>query len=224
MKSFFIKYKAYIAFSLAFLCAMALGYFVQLGRIRRDLSEAEAQTQAFITESDTVRSEEPPVRVLPEAFPDTGYPEEPLVTEETVTTASDIAFQPAPPINGSLSKGYSEKPVYSVTLDDWRSHEAIDVAASEGDTVCAVDAGTVTDIGQDPLFGVFVRIRHCDGFESFYANLHGEVTVSEGQTVEKGHPVGYIGTTALIEQSEVPHLHFELFKEGKHVRPGDYIK
>lgn len=74
------------------------------------------------------------------------------------------------------------------------------------------------------LLGVYVRINHNNGMESLYANLHTETTVTEGQAVETGHQLGYVGKTSVLEQAEAEHLHFELIKDGKKVNPKEYIK
>lgn len=223
--SFFKRSKAYIAFTLCFILAVAAGYSYQKRRILEENRTAE-QTQAFVTEGEDRAVEEPPrPEILPEAFPNSTYtPEPPVTNDETLPTAKNAGFSPSVPLAGALSKSYSKTPLYSLTLDDWRSHEAIDIAAEEGDVVHAIEQGTVTAVGRDPLLGVYIRLRHADGFESLYANLHSEITVIEDQEIEKGHIIGYIGSSSIAEQAEVPHLHFELFKDGSRVDPKDYIK
>lgn len=223
--SFFKRYKAYIAFTLCFILAVSFGYTYQKNHILEENRAAE-QTQAFVTEGEDRAVEEVNhPQMLPEAFPDSTYtPEPPVTLDEKLPTAKNAGFSPSMPVTGALSKGYSTTPLYSLTLDDWRSHEAIDIAADEGDVVHAIEQATVTAVGRDPLLGVYIRLQHEDGFESLYANLHSEITVIEGQNIEKGHIIGYIGSSSLAEQAEVPHLHFELLKDNLHVDPRDYIQ
>lgn len=237
IKSFFSAHKAYIAAGLCFTAALISGYMIQKNEIKKENMTSD-ETQAFITEAN---DEEvlPPAevsvsekaasdsakRVLPEAFPDDGTREE-IVTKDdpALATAKTDAFSPAMPLSGTVKKSYSVSPVYSVTLDDWRSHEAIDISADEGDSVVSSEKGTVTKVGRDPLLGVYVKIDHNNDFESLYANLHTETTVQEGQEIEKGHQIGYVGRTSVLEQADSPHLHFELLKDGKKVNPKEYIK
>ena len=202
---FIKRFKAYIAFTLCFILALATGYSYQKRRIIEENRAAE-QTQAFVTESED-RAIEPSSRpqILPEAFPHSTYTPEPLVTpDEDLPTAKNAGFSPSMPLSGALSKGYSTTPLYSLTLDDWRNHEGLDIAGDEGDVVHAIEEGTVTAVGRDPLLGVYIRLHHDNDFESLYANLHSEVTVIEGQTIEKGHSIGYIGSSACSAMDEEP--------------------
>lgn len=234
MKKFFARYKGVIAAMLCFTAAVAAGYMIQKKQIERDIASSEEE-EAFVARSkeaasdvelETERETENRPRALPEAFPDDGE-REPLVTKEEaealLSSATD-EFAPVMPIEGAVTKSFSSAPLYSVTLDDWRSHEALDISAEEGDAVTSVEKGRVSALGTDPLLGVYVRIDHGNGFESLYANLHTELTVTEGQSVEVGHRIGYVGKTSVLEQAEAEHLHFELRKDGINVNPKEYIK
>lgn len=242
IKSFFRAHKAYIAAGLCFTAALISGYMIQKNEIKKE-NMASDETQAFITEandekvlpssdssgSDSSRAQKTTSNyskvTLPEAFPDDGTREE-LVTKDDpfLSVAKTNSFSPQMPLSGTISKGYSVSPVYSVTLDDWRSHEAVDISSDEGDSVSSIEKGTVTGVGRDPLLGVYVKIDHQNGFESLYFNLHTETTVQEGQEIEKGHQIGYVGRTSVLEQADSPHLHFELKKDGKKINPKEYIK
>lgn len=227
MKNFFMRYKGIAAALLCFAAAVTAGYMIQKNEIEK--ANALEREKAFTAKSSVQEAEsEPsvaPPRVLPEAFTD-DTASEPIVTEEELSlpTAAENTFSPSMPLPGTVIKGFSSSPLYSVTLDDWRSHEAVDISGAEGDGVFAIEGGTVTAVGRDMLLGVYVRINHNNGMESLYANLHTETTVTEGQTVEAGHQLGYVGKTAVLEQAEVEHLHFELIKDGKKVNPKEYIK
>ncbi len=226
MKNFFMRYKGVVAALLCFAAAVTAGYMIQKNEIEK--ANALEEEKAFVAKSSAREAESTPPdtpRVLPEAFPDDAAPE-PIVTEEELSlpTAAENAFSPAMPLSGTVIKGFSSSPLYSVTLDDWRSHEAVDISGAEGDGVFAIEGGTVTAVGRDMLLGVYIRINHNNGMESIYANLHTETTVTEGQAVEAGHQLGYVGKTAVLEQAEDEHLHFELIKDGKKVNPKEYIK
>ncbi len=234
-KRFLKKYTTVIAASLCFISALIGGYVIQKNEIEKENLIAN-ETQAFITESEdkeVLQKEEGKGQdkkgntiIIPEAFPDDGN-REPIVTEEDVLSspvASLKSFNPVMPVSGGLSKSFSENPLYSVTMDDWRSHEAIDITCQEGENVYAAEKGTVTKVGIDSLMGVYIRIDHQNGFETIYSNLHPETTVCEGQEINKEHQIGYVGSTSILEQEESPHLHFELLKDGKRVNPTEYIK
>jgi murein DD-endopeptidase MepM/ murein hydrolase activator NlpD len=62
-----------------------------------------------------------------------------------------------------------------------------------------------------------VRIDHGGGWETQYSHLRsGSVSVRPGDRVEAGTPLGLIG---LSGQTEFPHLHFTLRKDGVEIDP-----
>jgi murein DD-endopeptidase MepM/ murein hydrolase activator NlpD len=42
--------------------------------------------------------------------------------------------------------------------------------------------------------------------------------------VEQGQAIGTVGESASFEVSEVPHLHFEIYKDGESVNPTTLLK
>ena len=48
-------------------------------------------------------------------------------------------------------------PVFSFTMQDYRTHGGIDISAPVGSAVYSIASGTVTEIYSDPLFGKTVR-------------------------------------------------------------------
>ncbi len=142
-----------------------------------------------------------------------------------------VAVEPEPitfvvPVNGLLYAPFSDTaPVFSPTMNDYRTHSGVDVEAAEGDPVFACADGVISEIWDDPMMGKTVRITHADGFESVYRNLAEEVPdgIARGVEVRAGQTIGAVGTTALLECEDEPHLHFELRLAGKNVDPADRI-
>ena len=129
------------------------------------------------------------------------------------------------PLVGIVAKGHSlEMPVFSSTLNEWRVHVGIDIAADEGAEVFAAADGEVTKIYYDNYYGKAVEITHPDGIVSVYANLDGDtIAVKEGDTVSVGAKLGNIGDTSLTELADEAHLHFGVKVNGVNVNPLDYI-
>ena len=128
------------------------------------------------------------------------------------------------PLSGELDRGHSgDRLVYDVTMQDWRSHEGIDILAEPGAVVQASCTGTVESIRQDDMFGTVVTIGHADGSKTIYANLEDSLNVTEGQQVESGQAVGAVGRSALSEIGQPSHLHFALQVGGHFVDPLDYL-
>lgn len=143
-------------------------------------------------------------------------------SSKAVTTVPNITM--AKPVFGSITYGYAmDKLVYSKTLDDWRTHSGVDIAADRGTTVHAVAEGFVSDIKNDPRIGITIVIDHKNGLKTYYSNLASDEMVTPNQVVKKGDVIGCVGNTAAFESAEQSHLHFEVWKSGKAVNPAQYL-
>ncbi len=130
------------------------------------------------------------------------------------------------PATGVVVKHHDDSlPVYSVTMNDWRVHEGIDIATSEGADVLATARGTVSLIWSDPLMGECISIDHGNGVTSTYKNLSKEMAegITQGAKVTAGQKLGTVGGTAMIESADSAHLHFEMEYNGEKVDPVTYI-
>ncbi|MBQ7309040.1 MAG: M23 family metallopeptidase [Clostridia bacterium] len=135
--------------------------------------------------------------------------------EENPVVAEDVTFV-SPVTSGTVIKEWSaDVPVFSSTMEDYRVHLGIDVEADAGTPVYAVADGTVTSVEFHPMMGQTVIITHAGGYRSVYQNLQTKIpdAIKEGAAVKAGDEIGALGDTALIEISEAPHLHFELYKD-----------
>lgn len=154
--------------------------------------------------------------------------EEPAVEDvPTVNTAPVIPEAPSlvvSPLSGQVVAAFSvDALTYNSTLDDWRTHDGVDIAAAAGTNVLAASAGTVLSVFQDDLLGTTVVLGHSGGYETAYANLQEQPTVQKGDKVSAGQIIGAVGTTALAESAEGPHLHFSVAKNGVSVDPEEYL-
>ncbi|MDR2101455.1 MAG: M23 family metallopeptidase [Treponema sp.] len=100
-----------------------------------------------------------------------------------------------------------------------RNHNGLDLAAPEGTEVFAARAGVVTEIGEDPVYGKYIIIRHGENWASLYGHLSRFETALRRE-VESGSLIGRVGSTG---QSTGPHLHFELRQNGQAQDPGKYL-
>ncbi|MDR2304660.1 MAG: M23 family metallopeptidase [Treponema sp.] len=97
-----------------------------------------------------------------------------------------------------------------------RFHQGIDLAAPEGSPVYVCAAGTVTEIGEDPVYGNFIIVKHGDNWASLYGHLS-KIETSLRSELRSGTLIGRVGSTG---QSTGPHLHFELRRNGRAEDPG----
>ena len=136
-----------------------------------------------------------------------------VVDDNTYATS----FKYQKPLEGRLTSpfGYRDHPIDGQA----KFHYGIDIAQTKGAPVKAFAAGTVYQIAKGEIYGNTVRVRHADGFTSFYAHLD-KVTVKQGQTVDLNTRIGKVGTTGV---SSGPHLHFEVRKDDKILNPQQYI-
>jgi murein DD-endopeptidase MepM/ murein hydrolase activator NlpD len=123
-------------------------------------------------------------------------------------------------VDGEIITPYSDgEMVKSLTLNDWRTHDGVDIAAEAGTPVKACNSGTVEEISVDPMWGTTVTISHSDGSKSYYMGLNSTVSVTQGQQVALGDVIGSVGDTAVIEQALDSHLHFAMKKDSNWINP-----
>lgn len=100
-----------------------------------------------------------------------------------------------------------------------RVHEAVDLLAPRGTPVLAVDDGPVVKLFNSKAGGLTVYQFDRDGrYCYYYAHLDRYADgLREGQSLARGQTLGFVGTTGNAP-SNVPHLHFTIFKLGPEKR------
>lgn len=99
------------------------------------------------------------------------------------------------------------------------SHPGLDIAVPAGSRILAAGGGRVVQVGEDSVYGRYVRIAHPQGYESLYAHAR-EVLVRAEDEVPAGRTIALSGSTG---QSSGPHLHFEIRRHGEPVDPVSLI-
>lgn len=96
-----------------------------------------------------------------------------------------------------------------------RPHEAVDILAARHTPVVAVEDGTIARLFLSKAGGITVyQFDPTKGYCYYYAHLDRYVVgLREGDEVEAGDVLGYVGTTGNAPPS-TPHLHFAIFKLG----------
>lgn len=144
--------------------------------------------------------------------------------QSVAVTVDSISF--TSPADGQVSYEFSlTVPVYSLTMNDYRTHNGVDIATEPSSSVRACADGQVVSLGYDPMMGMSVRISHGGGVESVYRNLSEDLSagLKVGSIVKAGDVIATVGDSALIECEEEPHLHFELEVDGEAVDPLEYV-
>lgn len=137
---------------------------------------------------------------------------------------STVSVQIVLPLQGETISVFSaDRLMYDATLDDWRTHDGIDIHAAAGTPVVAAAAGKVISVGEDDRLGVNVVIEHAGGYATTYASLHPETLVEVGEEVEAGAVIGTVGNTSLSESGIGAHLHFSVTRNGELIDPEAYL-
>ncbi len=145
----------------------------------------------------------------------------PAPTAKTASTTTKAA----PPVQGEVVFGYAvDKLLYSVTLDQWMTHDAVDIKADAGTPVKCVFAGTVERVTKDDALGYMVTVQHANSRTTVYANLNSDVRVKVGDRLNAGDVIGTVGTSAISECALPPHLHFAIYVDGTPKDPKRYVR
>ena len=139
--------------------------------------------------------------------------------EKPVNTVPEPTLFMWPVNGGTLLREFSaDALVFSPTMQDWRTHNGVDIAAPVGTAVRAMAAGKVTAVREDAMLGWVIEIAH-GSYTASYCNVQEGIAVREGDTVGIGDQIGGVGQQARLEIGDEPHIHLELRKNGALVDP-----
>lgn len=133
---------------------------------------------------------------------------------ESLRLASTPAIMPAA---GWLSSrfGHRTDPFTGV----WTMHWGVDISTNVGNPIVSTADGIVIKVQFDKYLGNSVTISHGNGFTTVYGHMS-KFAVKAGKKVKRGEVIGYIGKTG---KAAGPHVHYEVWKDGKKVDPSNYI-
>jgi murein DD-endopeptidase MepM/ murein hydrolase activator NlpD len=99
-------------------------------------------------------------------------------------------------------------------------HPGLDFAGGFSTPIYATAPGEVSFTGVRSGYGNTIEIDHGSGFKTRYAHLQA-IAVSAGQKVAVGQRIGAMGSTG---RSTGPHLHYEVWVDGKPQNPDRFLK
>lgn len=124
------------------------------------------------------------------------------------------------PVDGEVSNPFSNgELVKSETLGVWKTHDGCDILCPLGTDVKSMSHGVVSEITDDPLWGICVSVEQDNGLWVQYCGLAKELSVKAGQEIKQGEIIGKTGDTCQIEIVQQPHLHLAVKQGGKWVDP-----
>ncbi|WP_283639509.1 M23 family metallopeptidase [Mesonia mobilis] len=120
-------------------------------------------------------------------------------------------FKLFPPVKGQISEAYNAE----------ENHFAVDLVTAKNTPVKATAEGTVVFSEWTAETGYVIIIEHRYGLISVYKH-NSSLAKEQGELVKKGEVIGMVGSTG--ELSTGPHLHFELWSNGRPVNPTDFLE
>lgn len=128
-------------------------------------------------------------------------------------TGIEISAGFAYPCTGQITSAYAWR--HHPVSGQVEMHYGIDILGVEGTIVQAAQAGTVREVAEEQVLGIYVVIDHGEGVVTRYAHL-AEAAVEPGTDVNKGQAIGKMGSTGVTNDA---HLHFEVLVDGQPVDP-----
>lgn len=124
------------------------------------------------------------------------------------------------PVYGDIAMIFSQdRLIYNPTLDQWRTNDDLRISAQEGTPVRAAAAGRVVEIGEDRVYGNFVRIDNGNGWETIFGQLMDGILVSEGDIVQTGQVIGGVGRPSVFSVLNGHHVSLRVLHEDNLVDP-----
>jgi murein DD-endopeptidase MepM/ murein hydrolase activator NlpD len=129
--------------------------------------------------------------------------------------ASDSAyFQQHPlmvPVEGVQPSALTD--TFHEARSGGRMHMATDILAMRGTPVLAAAPGRIIKLANGGAGGITIYVADASGrYVEYYAHLTGYApNVKEGQEVQEGEVIGFVGTTGNAPPN-TPHLHFQVMR------------
>ena len=138
-----------------------------------------------------------------------------ILGEKKITSDTFVAGLP-------IKKGWMSSR-YGMRTDPFTGrlawHAGVDFAGKSGSDIVSVASGVVTWASKRSGYGLLVEVNHGNGYKTRYAHCD-ESVVKVGDVVRKNQVLALMGSTG---RSTGPHVHFEVYKNGRTVDPASYI-
>jgi murein DD-endopeptidase MepM/ murein hydrolase activator NlpD len=184
-----------------------------------DTSSLQPENQSEIAKSQP--SEEPSGQIQQQV----NAKQSEVSSEQGSETESNVSQQPSS--QAQSSEGSSLFPLLMPTqgfvtrsVDYSIQHYGLDISAPEGESIVAPAAGEVLFADWTLSGGNTLIIAHANDFITVYKHCE-RVLVSVGRKVSRGEAIGLVGSTGIT--STGPHLHFELWQNGRNLNPENYL-
>jgi len=148
-------------------------------------------------------------------------------TDEAVEPSSGIVYRSAVRIQQEEATFRTEFPIIAPSVgyvsrrfESEKGHIGIDYAGKIGSLIVAAADGYVVFSGFTADEGHTIMISHGGGFITMYKHNQ-NLLKTAGEFVKRGEPIALLGNSG--RTSYGPHLHFEVWNNGKAQNPNDYL-
>lgn len=193
----------------------AFGKMTPLKELATDTAQVPEETESVDTSSSDEPAEEPVVTAVAQQYDEAGQEMPDNTSMQYYNLGLD---ETTAPVMGAVTSpfGFRDHPVSG----QYSFHNAVDIGVNTGTDVLAFAAGTVRYIGENSVYGLYVRLDHDNGVSTFYAHCQ-ELLVHKGDAVSCGQVIAKSGATG---NATGPHLHFSIDKDGICLDPAYYLE
>jgi murein DD-endopeptidase MepM/ murein hydrolase activator NlpD len=125
----------------------------------------------------------------------------------------------------TLDKLYFASPIKGAVVRDEfdpdKDHFGIDLLGAKGTPISSVLDGIVMMSDYTFETGFVIAVQHSNNLVSFYKH-NSKLLKKAGEKITAGEAIAILGNTG--ELTNGPHLHFELWHNGRAVNPRDFIR
>jgi len=114
------------------------------------------------------------------------------------------------PVDGFVTRDMNE-----ISAFTYENHYGLDLAVKTGDPVKATASGFIIYSGWTYNMGNYIILYHGNGYFSIYGHNQQNL-VDQRDYVKRGDVIALAGNTGI---SSGPHLHFEVWKDGRAIDP-----
>jgi murein DD-endopeptidase MepM/ murein hydrolase activator NlpD len=178
-------------------------------------------TKSYVHNSDSITPAE--LNEEEEQSLDSAFIEEFALEERYSLSASNVQAITKKAETFDLSKLHLFCPIkgsITNTYDAVSHHFGIDIVSNANEPILSVKEGTVIMAGWTLEAGYVIQIQHPNNLLSVYKH-NSKLLKQMGDRVRAGEVIAIIGNTG--EYTTGPHLHFELWHNGRPLNPKDYI-
>ncbi len=221
----------YFALGLCFLAVGVIGFGIS-SSTPTGVSDSTTNKYEYATQSEntTQRAKENyEIKINIDEFTTLPY-EEPSTAAVFDNSASEISPENekmpvvfSVPLSSGVGMDYSMGiPVFSQTMNDYRTHNGVDFFGVKGESVKTVAEGTVVSVEKDALWGNKVYVDHGNGITSCISGLADEALISVGAKVYSDTVIGVVGEIP-VEKQDKAHVHLEIRENGKLTDPMEIL-